>query len=69
MIDHNTLRINFVLFYFVCLPVEDSSHAQLVALALTASSASLILAGLFEADSDPLGAGRSPRVETLAKNC
>ena len=48
--------------------VEDYMHAQ-SALELTASSSSLILAGIVDVNSGPLGSGMSFRVENLAKNC
>ena len=49
--------------------MEDGTHARnLVVLALTASLVSLILAGLIDTDSDPLGSGTSFHVDTLAKN-
>ena len=46
----------------------DSAHAQLVVLVLKMSWASLILAGLVDADSGPLGSERSLRFDALAKN-
>ena len=56
------------------LAAGDCAHAQLVVLALSAvygklaTLASLIVAGLIDADSGPLGSGRSLRFDALAKN-
>ena len=47
------------------LAVGDCAHVQLVALALTASLASLISAGISDADSGPRW---SLRFDALAKN-
>ena len=74
-IDQNTLRISFCIFLFRMLAVEDHVHVQLVASLLfpslisllTALSAFLVVVGLIDADSGPLGSRLSLCFNALAK--